>query len=130
MMIQAGCAGSPLEGYETGAEEEQAIRKALASYEKAWNAHDPSKLLDLLHEDFVIFAGSDRRIVYTKARYAFELRDIMRKYRYVNLGEVTVWVKGPKAIVYAPMQVDGKPVTNRFHMIRENGTWLFLDSEF
>ena len=55
----------------------------------------------------------------------FYFYDIMRKCRYVNVGEVSVWVKGAKAIVYAPMQVEGKSVSNRFHVSRENGTWLF-----
>ena len=129
-MMMLGCAGSALQGYQTGSEEENAIKATLLSYEKAWNDHNPSEILALLHEEFVVFTGRDRRIVYSKARYAFDLRNIMRRHRYLNFSQLTIWVKDSKAIVYAPMLVDGRPVRNKFHMIRENGTWLFLDSEF
>ena len=129
-IILLGCVGSTLKGYKEGSSEEHAIRAALLSYEQAWNSHDAPGLLELLHEEFVIFAGRDRRILYSKARYAFHLRDIMRRYRYLSFAKPTIWVKDNRAIVYAPMLVDGRPVSNRFHMIRKNGMWLFQDSEF
>jgi hypothetical protein len=128
-VLLLGCATTPKD-YGLHPSEEAAIRVALLNYESAWNKHDETGLLALLHEEFVIWAGSQRRIVYTKKEYAFDLGDIMRRYRYLSLGKPAIWIKGNHATVLVPMSVDGRNTRNTFHMVREGDTWLFLDSEF
>lgn len=129
-VILFGCAGTSLKDYESKSLEEEEIKNLLNAYESAWNEHNPSKFLALLHEKFVIWAGSERRIVYTKKKYAFMLRDRMREYRVLRLGKPTIWVKDDKATVFLPMSVDGRNIGNKFYMIRINGNWFFLSSEF
>jgi hypothetical protein len=106
------------------------IKALLGKYESAWNQHDQQGLLALLHDEFVIFAGSGRRIVYTKQRYAFDLSHIMRRNRYLMFAKPAIWTKGDKATVVVHMLVDDRRISNTFHMIRENDRWFFLDSEF
>jgi len=124
------CVGTDLGGDQAKSPEGNEIKALLDKYQSAWNQHDPQGLLALLHNDFVIFAGSERRIVYTKRQYAFDLRDIMRRYRYLTLAKPAIWLKGHKATVVVHMLVDARRIRNTFHMIRENDRWFFLDSEF
>jgi hypothetical protein len=106
------------------------IKSLLSKYESAWNMHDQSSLLSLLHSEFVIFSGNGKRIVYTKKRYAFDLKHIMRRNRYLKIAEPAIWTNGNEATVVVYMLVDGRRIRNTFHMIRENDKWFFLDSEF
>jgi hypothetical protein len=123
------CAVTDLSKDQAKSLEVTEIKALLGKYESAWNQHDQQGLLALLHDEFVIFGGSGRRIVYTKKRYAFDLRHIMRRDRYLMFAEPAIWIKGDKATVVVYMLVDGRRIRNTFHMIRENDRWLFLDSE-
>ena len=123
------CAVTDLREDQAKSLEVSEIKALLGKYESAWNQHDQQGLLELLHDEFVIFAGSGRRIVYTKKRYAFDLRHIMRRDRYLLFAEPAIWIKGDKATVVVYMLVDGRRIRNTFHMIRENDRWFFLDSE-
>ena len=129
-VILFGCAGSSLKDYEAQSLEEEEIKTLLYAYESAWNEHNSSRFLALLHEKFVIWAGSERRIVYTKKKYAFMLKDRMREYRILRLGKPAIWIKDNKATVFLPMSVDGRNIRNKFYLIRINGKWFFLSSEF
>ena len=129
-VILFGCAGTSLEDYETRSLEEEEIKNLLNAYESAWNEHNSSKLLALLHEKFVIWAENERSIVSTKKKYAFMLRDRMREYRVLRLGKPAIWTKDDKATVVLAMSVDGRNIRNKFYLIRVNGNWLFLSSEF
>ena len=129
-VILLGCAGTTLKDYKVKSLEEEKIKAALSAYESAWNEHNSAKFLALLHEKFVIWAGSERRIVYTKKKYAFMLRDRMREYRVLRLGKPAIWIKDNKATVFLPLSVDGRNIRNKFHLIRKNGEWFFLSSEF
>ena len=129
-LILLGCAGASLSDYEAKSLEEEEIKNLLNAYESAWNEHNSSGFLALLHEEFVIWAGSERRIVYTKKKYAFMLRDRMREYRVLRLGKPEIWVKDDKATVFLPMSVDGRNIRNKLYLIRVNSKWFFLSSEF
>ena len=124
------CAVTDLREDQAKSLEVNEIKALLGKYEIAWNQHDQQGLLALLHDDFVIFAGRERRIVYTKKRYAFDLKHIMRRHRYVEVTEPAIWTKGDKTTVILYMLVDGRRIRNTFHMIRENDRWFFLDSNF
>ena len=123
------CAVTDLSKDQAKSLEVTEIKALLGKYESAWNRHDQQGLLALLHDEFVIFGGSGRKIVYTKKRYAFDLRHIMRRDRYLMFAEPAIWTKGDKATVVVYMLVDGRRIRNTFHMIRENDRWFFLDSE-
>ena len=124
------CAVTDLKEEQANSLEVREIKTLLSKYESAWNQHDQKGLLALLHDEFVIFAGSERRIVYTKKQYAFDLRDIMRRYRYLTLAKPAIWAKADKATVVVHMLLDGRSIRNTFHVVRENDRWFFLDSEF
>lgn len=130
LTIAFGCAGSTSQDHEAGDFEKEAITEALKAYESAWNKHDEEALLVLLHDEFIIWAGSTRIIRYTKGSYAFRLRDIMIEYRYIKLGRPTIWIKGETATVSIPMSVDARNVRSIFRLKRENDQWSFLDWEF
>ena len=119
-----------MKDYKVKSLEEVEIKVVLSAYESAWNEHNTSRLLALLHEEFVIWAGSERRIVYAKREYAFVLRDRMRKYRVLRLGKPAMSIIDNKATVFLPMSVDGRNIRNTFHLLRKNGRWFFLSSEF
>ena len=86
--------------------------------------------MTLLHEDFIVWERGRRRIVYSRAQYAYWLRDIMRRHRYIKIVTPALWVEKDRATVHAGMLVDGRSTRNIFHLIRENGRWLIIDSEF
>ena len=86
--------------------------------------------MTLLHEDFIVWERGRRRIVYSRAQYAYWLRDIMRRQRYIKIVTPALWVEKDRATVHAGMLVDGRSTHNIFHLIRENGRWLIIDSEF
>ena len=129
-IIFLGCAGTTLKDYKVRSLEEAKIKAVLSAYESAWNEHDSVGFLALLHEEFVIWAGSERSIVYARREYAFVLRDRMRKYRVLRLGKPAMSIIDDKATVFLPMSVDGRNIRNTFHLIRKNGEWFFLSSEF
>jgi hypothetical protein len=124
------CAVTDLREDQAKSLEVSEIKALLGKYESAWNQHNQQSLLALLHDEFVIFSGSGRRIAYTKKRYAFDLSHIMRRNRYLMFAEPAIWTKGDKATVVVHMIVDGRRIRNTFHMIRENDRWFILDSEF
>ena len=124
------CAATDLRKDEVKSLEVDEIKALLDKYESAWNRHDQQDLLALLHDEFVIFSGRGRRIVYTKKQYAFDLSHIMRRNRYLTFTQPAIWTKGDKATVMVYMLVDGRRFRSTFHMIREADRWLFLDSEF
>lgn len=110
--------------------DDEAIRSVLSAYEEAWNRHDSRSLLALLHEDFILWESGRRRIVYSRTQYAFWLRDIMRRHRYIEIVTPSIWVRNDSATVHSGMLVDGRSTNNIFHLIRENGGWFIIDSEF
>ena len=126
----ACCAVTDLREGQANSFEVSEIKALLGKYESAWNQHDQQGLLALLHDEFVIFASSGRKIVYTKKQYAFDLKYIMRRYRYLIFAKPAIWTKGDEATVVVHMLVDSRRIRNTFHMIRENDKWFFLDSEF
>lgn len=126
-----GCAEIGMAPVQPDSPKAAAINRVLQAYESAWNQHNRTRLLGLLDKDFVVWAGYERRIVYTKGKYALDLEEIMRRNRYITLVDPVIWVKGDKATVTLTMLVDGRTVQNRFHLIRnKRGGWLFLDSEW
>jgi hypothetical protein len=130
LIVVCGCAGSAMQDQQAGASETEDIAAALKDFESAWNKHDEEAVLELLDEEFIIWAGGTRIIQYTKGSYAFRLRDIMIEYRYIKLGRPAVWLKGETATVSVPMSIDARNVRSTFRLKRENDRWLFLDWEF
>ena len=123
-----GCAGGEwLKDYQPASEEEAKIKTLLLAYESAWNNHDKEALLPLLDDDFVIVAGSSRRILFSKSNYAFELRNIMRQYRYISLGVPSIWLEGDVATVSLMMAVDGRIGRTLFRLVKEGDAWQFLE---
>lgn len=126
-----GCAGVDRAPVRPDSPKAAAINHVLKAYESAWNQHNATRLLGLLDKGFVVWAGYERRIVYTKGTYALDLKEIMRRNRYITLVNPVIWIKGDKATVTLDMLVDGRTVQNRFHLVRKpGGEWLFLDSEW
>jgi len=77
-----GCAGETRKAYKAQPPEQEAIKASLAAFEKAWNMNNESELLHLLHDDFTVWEKGRRRILYSKSKFAFYLRDIMRNDRF------------------------------------------------
>jgi hypothetical protein len=125
-----GCAGETLKANEVASPDREAIKASLAAFEKAWNTHDESELLRLLHDDFIVWEKGRRRILYSKSKFAFYLRDIMRNQRYLSLGRPAIWLKGDQATVYVSMSIDARPATSTFSLIKEENKWLFLEWEY
>ncbi len=125
-----GCAGGPRKAYKVASPDQEAIKASLVAFEKAWNTHDESALLHLLHDDFIVWEKGRRRILYSKSKLAFYLRDIMRDQRYLRLGRPAIWLKSDKATVRVPMSIDGRPKTSIFSLIKEENKWLFLEWEY
>ena len=114
-----GCAGGTLNEYKPESPEHEAIKATLVAFENAWNKHDQSELLDLLHDDFIVWEKGRKSILYSKSKFAFNLRDIMREYRHFSLGRPAMWLKSNKATVRVPMQSYGRPSTSIFSLIKE-----------
>ena len=72
------CAVTDLSKDQAKSLELNEIKALLGKYESAWNQHDQQGLLALLHDEFVIFAGSGRRIVYTMPIRLTQNRRILR----------------------------------------------------
>jgi hypothetical protein len=125
-----GCAGGTLSEYKPESPEHEAIKAKLVAFENAWNKHDESELLGLLHDDFIVWEKGRRSILYSKKTLAFNLRYMMRNYRHISLGKPAMWLKSHKATVRVPMSVDGRPATSIFSLIKEENKWLFLEWEF
>jgi hypothetical protein len=125
-----GCAGETLKASKAASPEREAIKASLVAFEEAWNMHDESELLHLLHDDFIVWEKGRRRILYSKSKFAFYLRDIMRNYRYLGFGRPAMWLKSDRATVRVPMSIDGRPSTSIFTLIKEEDKWFFLDWEF
>jgi hypothetical protein len=119
-----GCAGGTLNEYKPESPEHEAIKATLVAFENAWNKHDE------LHDDFIIWEKGRRSILYSKSKFVFNLRDIMREYRHFSLGKPAMWLKRHKATVLVPMQSYGRPSTSIFSLIKEENKWLFLEWEF
>jgi len=125
-----GCVGETPKAYKAESPEQEAIKASLAAFEEAWNMHDESKLLHLLHDDFIVWEKGRRRILYSKSKFAFYLRDIMRHDRYLTLGRPAMWLESDKATVRVPMSIDGRTTTSIFSLIKAENKWFFLDWEF
>jgi hypothetical protein len=123
------CAGITLKDYEPKSQEEESIKSTLLAYEKAWNNQSKAELLPLLHEDFVIWAGKKRRIIFTKARYAFYLRDIFVRYRYLTFGSPTLGVREEQATAHLPVSIDGRTYQSTFRLVKQTGRWFILEWE-
>jgi ketosteroid isomerase-like protein len=127
-MVSVGCAGEKwLTDYQPTSQDEVEIKTLLLAYEDAWNQHDKEALLPLLADDFVIVAGSSRRILFSKSNYAFELRNIMRQYRYIALGVPSIWLEGDAATVSLMMAVDGRIGRTLFRLTRKESAWYFQE---
>jgi hypothetical protein len=127
-MVLVGCAtGQWLKDYQPASENEAQIKKLLLAYEDAWNHHDKEALLPLLDDEFVILTGSSRRIVFSKSNYAFELRNIMRRYRYISLGIPNIWLEENAATVSLMMVVDGRIGRTLFRLIKDEASWYFIE---
>ena len=121
------CAGGSLQGYKPGSPEEETIKTLLLAYEEAWNNQDKRGLIILLHDDFVIRVGKKRIIIFSKNTYAFQIRDIWLRYRYLSFGTPKIWKNNDRASVHLSMSIDGRVITSMFRLIREDDEWLILE---
>jgi hypothetical protein len=128
--VLLGCAAETMKTSESESPERDHIRSRLVAFEKAWNIHSGPELLHLLHDDFIVWEKGRRHILYSKSKFAFYLRDIMRNNRYLKFGRPAMWLKSDKATVRVPMSIDGRPATSIFSLIKVKNKWFFLDWEF
>ena len=126
-----GCTGA-LGVQEIRSREVGEIETLLQAYEDAWNNHDQGKLLPLLDKEFImwVWVGGERKLILRKETYAFYLRDLLVKYRYVKFGEPTIWIKDDQGTASLSMSVDGRNVRGIFRLIRKQDKWLMLEWEF
>lgn len=129
--LLVACAGVTLKDYEPSSPDESAIKEMLLTFQDAWNQQAKEDLLALLDDDFILWQGSERerKILLTKARYGFYIRDLWRRIRFINLGKPTIWFDGAKASVFLAMSIDGKNIRTIFRLIKKNDRWWLLDWE-
>jgi hypothetical protein len=125
------CAGVTLKDYEPSSPDESAVKEMLLTFQNAWNQQAKEDLLALLDDDFILWQGSERerKILLTKARYGFYIRDLWRKIRFIHLGTPTFWFDGAKASALLAMSMDGKNIRTIFRLIKKNDRWWLLDWE-
>ena len=126
-----GCAGMTLEDFEPTSSDEAAIQEILLTFQNAWNQQNKDELLRLLDEDFIIWEGKEgsRKILLSKARFGFFIRDLWRRIRFINMGKPTFWFDGSKVTVFMPISMDGKNLRTRFRLNKKKGSWLLSDWE-
>ena len=125
------CAGMTLKDYEPSSPDESAIKEILLTFQDAWNQQAKEDMLALFDDDFILWQGSerDRKILLTKSRYDFFIRDLWRRIRFINLGKPTFWFDGSKASVSMAMSMDGKNIRTIFRFTFRNDRWWLLDWE-
>jgi hypothetical protein len=130
-VLLVACAGVTLEEYEPSSPDESAIKEILLTLQDAWNQQAKEDLLALLDDDFILWQGSEgeRKILLTKARYGFYLRDLWRNIRFIKLGKPTFWFEDTKASVFLAMSIDGRNIRTIFRLIKKSDRWRLLDWE-
>lgn len=129
--ILVACAGMTLQEYKPSSPDESAIQKTLLTFQDAWNQQAKEDLLALLDDDFILWQNNERgrKILLTKSRYGFFIRDLWRTIRFIKLGTPTFWFEDSKASVFMAMSIDGKNTQTIFRFIEKNGQWWLLDWE-
>jgi hypothetical protein len=130
--LLVACAGvMTLKDYEPSSPDESTIKEILLEFQDAWNQQAKEDLLALLDDDFILWQGNEkeRKILLTKARYGFYIRDLWRNIRFINLGKPSFWFDGAKASVFMAMSIDGKNIRTIFRLIKRNDRWWLLDWE-
>jgi hypothetical protein len=126
-----GCAAPSLREYRVEHPQEEGIRSALIAFEAAWNTRDEPALLDLLDDDFTfwVWSGGNRRIVFRKGTFGFELGDLFVDWRYVGFGKPDILIKNDRAAAYVAVIVDGRGYRSTFRFIKRDDRWLVLELE-